>query len=403
MDKTLRILYAAGPGDVSGTYDYWIKGEEDPSQVAITYSGQFYNICRELDAQAYVISYHKDKKIVHDGQFTIEHRPIPLYNLSGIFYHLGYVWYGLGLVVCAVRFKANVAVVMNGTTHWFILPILSWFGVKIIPSLHCVLQCKYIPPSKTQQLILRLSRHLFAKSSTAILVVSDEIAEQVSQITNGQHRPILRSSPIYRRTQFEGIDAPDSSRSPFRVLYVGRIESNKGVFDLLEIAKRFIREERADFRFDLCGSGSMLESLRLAAKEAEIDSYFVCHGHLNKPEMRQMYSQTHVVIVPTKTDFIEGFNNVVVEGILANRPVITSAVCPALSDVKAAVVEVPPDDIKAYGDALIRLRDDLEFYEQKRQNCLALQEKFYDLSQGWGAKLKSILMAIQEATTIVQK
>ena len=39
--KPLRILYAAGPGNVLGTYRHWRGGEDDPSQVAMTYSGQF--------------------------------------------------------------------------------------------------------------------------------------------------------------------------------------------------------------------------------------------------------------------------------------------------------------------------------------------------------------------------
>ena len=44
----LRILYAAGPGDVIGTYRHWKEGRDDPSQIAITYSGQFYSLCKEL-------------------------------------------------------------------------------------------------------------------------------------------------------------------------------------------------------------------------------------------------------------------------------------------------------------------------------------------------------------------
>ncbi|MEQ9482327.1 MAG: hypothetical protein RIG27_08560 [Coleofasciculus sp. F4-SAH-05] len=27
MPKPLRVLYAAGPGNVIGTYNYWVKGE----------------------------------------------------------------------------------------------------------------------------------------------------------------------------------------------------------------------------------------------------------------------------------------------------------------------------------------------------------------------------------------
>jgi glycosyltransferase involved in cell wall biosynthesis len=395
MSKTLRVLYAAGPGNVIGTYSHWVEGQDDPSQVSITYSSQFYEVCRALDAQAYAIASCGERKFLHDGQFMIEHRPIALSGASGIVYHFGQLWYGLRLLISAVRFRANAAVVSDGTTHWFVLSLLSWFGVQVIPSLHCVLWRKYVPQSKAQKLILRLSRNFFARHCTAILTASEEISEQLQQLTGVQHLPIVQFLPTYRRTEFANVGEPDENRSPFRVLFVGRIEQYKGVFDLLEIAKRFAAEGRKDITFDLCGNGSALESLRLAAKQASVDASFVCHGHCNKEQMRQMFNRAHTVIVPTRTDYEEGFNQVVAEGILSTRPVVTSAVCPVLSYVRDAVVEVPPDDPKGYGDALLKLCDDREFYEEKRRGARALQEQFYDSSRGWGCALKTILVAIQ--------
>ena len=394
--KPLRILYAAGPGNVIGTYNHWISGQDDPSQVSVTYSSQFYEVCCALDAEGYVISSCGEKKLVRDGRFMIEHRPIPLSSASGILYHLGQLWYGFWLIASAIRFKANVAVVANGTTYWFVLFILPWLGVQVIPTLHCVLWRKYAPQRMVEKLILRLNRSLFVSGCTAILTASDDISEQVAQLTSGQHQPLVKFLPTYRRTEFTDVAEPDDKRSPLRILFAGRIESDKGVFDLLQIVQRLSVEGRQDITFDLCGEGSALEPLRLAAKLARVDSSFVCHGHCNKSRMREMFSRAHAVIVPTRTDFIEGFNQVVVEGVLSGRPVVTSAVCPALSYVRDAVVEVPPDDIKGYTDALLKLYNDREFYEEKRQGCRRGQEQFYQSSQGWGAALKSILVSIQQ-------
>ncbi len=397
MSNTLRVLYAAGPGDVMGTYRYWVKGQDDPSQVSKTYSSQFYEVCRALDAQAYVISSCSEKKFLRDGQFTIEHRPISLRKAKGLLYHLGQLWYGLQLIASAVRFKANAAVVADGTTHWFVLSLLPLLGVQVIPSLHCGLWRKYMPQRRADKLILKLSQYLFANCCAAILTVSDEISEQINQLTANRHCLMRRFSPVYRREQFAGLDAPSEERSPFRVLFAGRIERDKGVFDLLEIAKRMKTLGREDITFDLCGNGSALEDLRLAALQAGVDSFFVCHGHCNKTQMRQMFNQAHAMIVPTRTDFAEGFNKVVAEGVLSGRPVVTSAVCPAVSYVRDAVVEVQPDDLMGYGEALMQLCDDPSFYEQKQRGCLTLQEQFYDDSKSWGAALKSILVAIQES------
>lgn len=397
MNKPLRILYASGPGDVIGTYKHWVNGQEDPSQVSVTYSSQFYDVCRDLNAQAYVISSYQNKQFLHDGQFTIEHRPIPLCKASGILYHLGQLWYEWRLLVDAVYFRANVAIVVDGIAHWFILSLLTWFGVQVIPSLHCTLWCQYLPQRRVEKLLSRLNRNFFASHCTAILTVSNAISEQVAQVANGQPRPIVNFFPLYRRTEFTGIQKPDQRQKPFRVLFVGRIESDKGVFHLLEIAKRFAAQKLEDITFDVCGSGSALESLRQAATLAGIGASFTCHGYCNKQQMHEMFTQAHVVIVPTTKFFTEGFNKVVAEGILSGRPVVTSAVCPALSYLHEAVVEVLPDDLIGYGDALLKLRDDHKFYEQKKQSCLGLQEQFYNTSNSWGAMLKSIIVAIQQS------
>jgi glycosyltransferase involved in cell wall biosynthesis len=400
MSKALRVLYAAGPGDVIGTYGHWVEGHDDPSQVAITYSSQFYEVCRALNAKAYVIASHADKKLLRDGQFLIEHRPIPLRSSSGILYHLGQLWYGLRLIVSAVRFRSNVAVVADGTTHWFVLSILPWLGVQVIPSLHCVLWRKYIPQRRVEKILLNLGSDVFANRCTAILTASNEITEQLKQLTASENLPLVHFFPTYQRTEFVAVGEPDEEHSLFRVLFAGRIEYAKGVFDLLEIAKRFVALGRQDIRFDICGDGSALEALRQSVKTAGLESYFVCHGHCNKTQMREMFNRSHAVIVPTRTDFVEGFNQVVVEGILSKRPVVASAVCPALSYVGPAVVEVPPDDWTAYGDALLKLCDDRKFYKQKQQGCLGVQEQFYDKSLGWAAALKSVLVVVQENTEL---
>jgi glycosyltransferase involved in cell wall biosynthesis len=110
--------------------------------------------------------------------------------------------------------------------------------------------------------------------------------------------------------------------------------------------------------------------------------------------MREMYEKCHVVIVPTTTDFVEGFNKVVAEGILAGRPVITSSVCPALEYVWDGVVEVPPDDVAAYGQAIIMLKEDRALYQTKRDGCATARSQFYDPARSWGTALRGAIRSV---------
>jgi glycogen synthase len=404
MNKPLRIYYAAGPGDVIATYRHWLRGEDDPQHVGMTISGMFYESCREHGDRAYVVASCSRPDKIEDDQFLIVHRPILFMQGPALAYYFGQMIVALRLIASALWFRADVAVISCGTTFWFPLRVLPVFGVQVVPSLHCVPRPKYHPLSRVQQIFFRLSREFFVSTATRILSMSLEISDQLQELAGGLNKPIIEFLPTYRAPRFAGITSPKIGQRPFRVCFAGRIEGNKGVFDLLSIAKRFEAAGRRDIIFDICGSGSALDELRRQARDAGIEERFRCHGYCDWEAMRRMYSESHAVIVPTTSQFSEGFNQVVSEGVLAGRPVITSPVCPALAYVQGAAVEVPVDDVAAYGNAIIKLCDDDDFYRGKCSACLQVQQQFYDLRRSWMAALGralSIVRGAQEENTVV--
>ncbi len=389
----LRVLYAAGPGDVIGTYRQWAAGVEDTTQVARTYSGQFYELCEDLDAFGVVVATHPEAKTFAEGRFIIEHRPLRFKNAGGLTYHLGQLLYGLGLIRTAVRHRCHATVVSTGT-HWFVLRLLPLLGIRVIPTLHCVLWPKHARISRIQRLTLRLGAGLFSRSADRILSASHDITAQVQELTGGRHRPVIHFLPTYLPQMFDPI-APPQPRQPgqvMSVLYAGRIEEDKGVFDLLECARRLKDEMPGQLRFDVCGTGSAIERLQQKRDELGLTDIFILHGHCDRKQMEQRFSAAHVVVVPTTSDFVEGFNQVVVEAILAGRPCITSLVCPSLRYVKDAIVEVPPDDVDAYTDAIHRMASDNELYLSRQHATTQYQSQFYDPQTGWGYALRTALM-----------
>jgi glycosyltransferase involved in cell wall biosynthesis len=390
MPNPLRILYAAGPGDVLGTFRHWQQSHDDPSQVAMTYSGQFYDFCRAHGHQAYVISAgQRPPSRARFGSFRIDNRPIPFENRGGLLYHLGQTWASLRLLCMALRFRADAAVVVSGSGHWFLLAPLPLLGVRVIASIHCVVWPKNRPLHGLSKLIGRLNGWFFASSSTTLLCASSDIQRQLEQIAGRPLPSTIAFLPTYRRGTFDAAAPPQNK--PFRLLFAGRIERDKGVFDLLQIARDLAAQQRTDIEFDLCGDGTALPDLRRAIDQAGLASRFRCHGHCDRTTMRRMYADCSAVIVPTTGDFIEGFNQVVVEGVLAGRPVITSSICPALDYVRPAIVEVPPDNPSAYRHAILRLADDHPFYDQLARAGQDVQDPFYDPQCGWEAALRKAL------------
>ncbi len=391
--KQLRVFYAAGPGHVIGTFIHWKAGRDDPSEPAVAYSKQFFEVCRELNAAGYLVTACPHRGFLAEGQMRLEHRPYRLRSAGGLRYHLGQIWNGLGLVLSAVRFRADVAIVAEGS-HWFMFSLMRLAGVKVVPSLHNALIAGQASPSLPVRIIRWLNAAFFRKCCYAVLSASHDLSEQLAQIAGPQLPSVIEFLPLYNRQTFESIRAPRMDENPFRILFVGRVEPEKGVFDLVAVAQRLACAGRPDIEFDICGTGSALPDMQALAERLQVARQFHWHGYCNQHELADKYARCHAVIVPTKSCVREGFNQVVAEAVLAGRPVITSSVCPALRYVRNAVVEVAPDDVAAYSEAIVNLLGNVGLYEQKRKACLVLRSQFYDPDLSFGAALRRVLSAV---------
>ena len=49
------------------------------------------------------------------------------------------------------------------------------------------------------------------------------------------------------------------------------------------------------------------------------------------------------------------------------------------------------DNVDAYCEAILRLLQDRDLYDQKHKACLSLQTQFYDPARGWAAALRRAL------------
>ena len=281
--KPRRVLYVAGGGDVIGTYRCWREGRDDPSQVARTYSGQFYDVCHALGIHATVIGYHPRQERIEEDGFTIEHRPMRLSSWHGPFYHLGQYWFHLAVVWRAIRDRCDI---VFPATEAHLAPY--WIAVAnkmdVVPINHCTLWPKR-RRFGLDALVRFFDKQFFRRGCSSIMVASKEISDQIDELTGGVHPPFAEFLPNYRRDMFAEIPKADHSARPFRVLFAGRIEENKGVFDLLEIATDLL-QRRHDIVFDIAGDGSTMVELRQRAIALGLDNIFHFHGLWQQPKMR---------------------------------------------------------------------------------------------------------------------
>ena len=375
-----RVFYYAGPGDVAGTYRHWKAGTEDPHEVAIAYSAEFYSFCRELNARALVYSTNARRETIRDGQFHIIQRPSRI-GRGRLSFHLFSAWLTLKLMMAAIWFRADV-VLIGPAAHYFLLAPLSWMGVRVVTSLHCAFwPAGHRPTSFGQRVIDCLNGWFFRRLAGAVLAHSPESERQVRELAGTLNGGFYPFRPQYHEADFTALHAaPPHSERPFRILFAGRLEKTKGIYDLLTIISLLHTRAPGRYAWEICGTGSEAQRVAEMIAASGLSDHVQLRGKLNRPAMTQAYCRSHAVIVPTNSSgsFAEGLNKVVVEAILSRRPVISSRLCNAIDVAKGAIVEVPPGDCVAYADAIQRLADDAALYSRVVQCGIEASRQFYD-------------------------
>ncbi len=395
-EKKLRLLYVDGPGNVAGTFRQWISGSEDPSEVSRTFSGDVFDLIRDLKLDACVIATHPGPQRLQHGSIIVEHRPVPSRGASGLAFHLGELRHAVWLLRLALRFRAD-AVIVADQLHWFALWPLHLLHRKLIVMLHCAFWPRgFRSGAPGTRRLQQLNGRFWPNGVDVTLCVSPEVERQLRAIAGPLSGPVLQVRAQYRRAFFAAIPPPAyRPDQPFRVLFAGRIERAKGVFDLLEIAIHLARSSPGAFTFELCGEGSAQEELahQIAHQTAArgLAGSFRLLGKLGSEAMAQAFGRCHAVIVPTGTGFTEGMNRVAIEGVLAGRPVITSPAAHAEDVLGDALVIVPVGDRDAYAAALQKLRSDPAFYAERCAATRAGTEVFFDGRQSFRATLELAL------------
>ena len=383
-----QVIYCGGPGDIAGTMRSWISGKHDAKEVSDTYSGQFFDQIKARGLSALVISTHARKELLVEGLITIEHRPNKATGKTGLAYKLTYMSHWLGIIGTILRFRPRVVLIAD-LEHWWLLAIPAIFGIKVITDLQCTFWPRGYRSNALYERILQGLNGLFwRKIPVATICISPECERQVREMSYGQVKGrLLQARSSYQRADFSEIIPQNWDADSFRLMFAGRVERNKGVFDLLDVMASLLADNHRKVLLDICGGGTALSEIKAEVDRRGLQSCINVLGQLNSSDMRAAYERCHVVVVPTTAYFPEGLNRVVVEGVLAGRPVVATTVCNAIDVFPRSVITVNCGDQLAMVTAIKRLASDNNYYESISESCAAEAEQFYDREQSWGAAL----------------
>ena len=181
----------------------------------------------------------------------------------------------------------------------------------------------------------------------------------------------LHFPSLVTQRQMEALSALPAAPEPDRLLWVGRLASEKGCHYLLA-ALALLRSRGVHCSLDVVGSGPELERLQAQATQLGLGEQVAFHGYVPYgPELFALYRQASALIVPSLS---EGLPQVILEALAAGVPVVASAVggIPALLRDHETGLLVPPADVPALAEAIAQIVSSPELREQLRCHGRAL-------------------------------
>lgn len=184
-------------------------------------------------------------------------------------------------------------------------------------------------------------------------------------------------------TQEERIHGIDIARkkifiSPYRFLFVGRLDSAKGVGRILKICA-MLKQEKFLFQMDFVGDGPERAIFEQTAKELKINEITHFHGWLPRQALNQYYSDAHIIMFPSSSS--EGWPKVLSEAMAYGAVPIASSISSipqVLNDTNAGFA-FPPDEINAFVNTIENFSENPLLWKTMSQNAVIVAGNYtYD-------------------------
>jgi glycogen(starch) synthase len=382
----LRIAFVAGPGDAAGTFDYWVQGEFDPRVPVIAYSTQFYSLVAQLRAEALILHEHAKGPSEPDRQFRFvtvardRGGPGWRYHLNGFFFSLRtlkHLW----------TYRPHI--VLLGTDVPTLLMALLPRSTRLLLTAHNTYWSMGLPPTFLSARLRRLVIRLGLRRMRGAVCTSQACKDQMEAIV-GPRNDILVESPQILNSHAQAFIRQRTDVSVRRLLYLGRIEPEKGIYDLLAVFEA-LAPEFADATLEFAGTGSQAQKLANAAESSKASVRYL--GQLNADEVHAKLAQTDLLICPTRSHFNEGLALVLIEAAVHGIPSLVSSNVPAKDLFPGSVSEFPADDMTAMQAQLRNLLADPACAAQLRKGLATACSAFFDRNKSWGTQLFKAMMS----------
>jgi len=203
-------------------------------------------------------------------------------------------------------------------------------------------------------------------------VFVQNLMKQADRVQQRRAAALLLSTPAARSRVYDDVAASKLDVLPYgvdvdafspstpvsdqekdlRILYLGRLHRQKGIFVLLEAMER-VFEEHPTCTLDIAGSGPAKERVQGLVEEMPYRDNIRLRGQVDRADVPQLFSRCSLLCI---SSLGEPFGLTALEAMAAGKPIVgTNAGGLAHIIPDEGGCKVPPGDSDALADALIKL------------------------------------------------
>lgn len=311
------------------------------------------------------------------GLFEKEAIFIPSYKKAGRLCPILFFLRFLFLYLHILFFNKSIKIIHIHCSHkgsffrkTIVLYIAKMFNKKTIFHIHggqFSVFTKSFPFSLAKSIITKLQSYVF-KTADRVLVVSDywyNLYKNECKTLKVLYNPIK----IYERQE------KIKQISKVKILFMGKICENKGVYDILKAAK-IIKNSNLEILF--YGNGEV-KKFQKTIKENNITKKIKVKGWINREETEKAYNEGDILLLPS---YYESFGLAALEAMTYQLPVIASNTGGIPSLVKDGIngYLIQPGDYKALAEKIDVLTDNPELRQKMGQEGYRIAKEKFDVN-----------------------
>lgn len=318
-----------------------------------------YNLSKKLIENGHEVivvtrgSWNKIQRQVIDGIEVIRAPFIPIYPF---YIHM----HGIFVNKVFKSLESEIDIVHIHTP----LPPLIKTSLPVITTIHTPMLTdnQYIKLRSVYSLLTKISARFVSyplelkliQASDIVTTVSRSVAQELEEYHLNSDEVIVVGNGVDEKFFFPKQKKSENNNK--YVMFAGRIDREKGLFDLVECG-RYICSKRSDVFFIVAGNGRDLNRLRRKTRKVGLQDRFIFLGQVDKNQLVKLYQNAAIFVLPS---YHEGLPGVLLEAMSCGLPIVATDVRgnrDLISDGKNGII-VPPRNPKKLAGAILTLLND---------------------------------------------